>query len=92
VIRTFAHKGLERLFREGSLRGIQPRHGQRLVDILARIHSATDLEDLRAPDLRLHRLKGALHEHWSIRVSGNWRVTFRFNNGDAFDVNYQDYH
>jgi len=63
-----------------------------LIDILARIHSATSEEDLRFPGSYLHKRKGALHGRWSIRVSGNWRVAFRDADGDAFDVDYGDFH
>ena len=92
VIRTFAHKGLEALFRTGSRAGVQPAHASRLRRQLAQLDVATGPQDMGLPGWGLHPLKGALAGHWSIWVSGNWRMTFRFEGTDAVLVDYRDYH
>jgi proteic killer suppression protein len=80
------------LFRTGKARGVQAAHVQRLLDILDLLNAAVRPSDVAFPGSALHPLKGALKDHWSVRVSGNWRVTFRFDSGDAWDVDYLDYH
>ena len=92
MIRNIAHKGLRRFFLEGSKAGIQPNHAERLQSVLARLNTAATIEDVRFPGSGLHALESSLKGHWAVTISGNWRVTFRFENGDAFEVNYQDYH
>jgi proteic killer suppression protein len=92
MILDFNHKGLRKYFLDGSKAGIQAQHEQRLKLILQRLNTATTLADMAYPGSGLHSLKGNLKGNWSVGVSGNWRVTFRFENGDAFDVDYQDYH
>lgn len=86
------HKGLERFFRTGSTSGIQAKHDKRLRQILALLDEAISIRDMDAPGLRLHPLKGELKGLWSVTVQANWRITFRFENGDAYIVDYQDYH
>mgnify|MGYP003377121615 FL=1 len=92
VIRGFKHKGLERFFLTGSKAGIQASHGARLRIILSRLHASTSPRDLNLPGLYLHELKGDRQGTWSVRVSGNWRVTFGFDGQDVVDVNLEDYH
>ena len=92
MIKNFAHKGLETFFYTGSTRGIQAKHARRLGLILDSLDRAACAKDMNFPGSRLHMLKGDLAEHWSVTVSGNWRVTFRFEDGNAYIVNYQDYH
>lgn len=92
MIRTFAHKGLETLFRTGSKAGVQPSHAARLRRQLAQLDVATAPQDMGLPGWGLHPLKGELAGHWSIWVSGNWRLTFRFEGTDAVLVDYRDYH
>ena len=92
VILSFAHKGLEVLFRTGSKAGVQPAHASRLRRQLARLDAATGPQDMGLPGCGLHPLKGELVGHWSIWVSGNWRMTFRFEGTDAVLVDYCDYH
>jgi proteic killer suppression protein len=92
VIRGFAHRGLEQFFLTGSKAGIQPQHTARLRLILAQLHQATSLDDLRIPTLRLHELRGDRRGTWAVTVQANWRVTFRFAGGDADAVDYEDYH
>ena len=92
MIRKFRHKGLERFFQRGTASGIQSAHASRLRLVLGRLQAAVSPQDMNLPGLRLHRLTGARKGTWSVTVSGNWRVTFRFEDGDAIDVNYEDYH
>ena len=92
VIKSFRHKGVERFFRTGSKAGIQAAHAARLGRQLAFLSSAKAPADMNVPGWNLHPLKGKLDNHWSISVSGNWRLTFMFENGDVVLVDYQDYH
>ena len=92
VIVSFRHKGLERLYRDGSKKGVQAAHVPKLLRILSALDVAQVPEDLSIPSFRTHRLKGDLAGHWSIWVNGNWRVTFRFVENDVELVDYQDYH
>ncbi|MEJ7745472.1 MAG: type II toxin-antitoxin system RelE/ParE family toxin [Luteimonas sp.] len=91
-IRTFRHKGLEACFRTGTTRGIQPAHKQRLSRQLFALNNAAGPQDMNVPGWRLHPLQGKLQEHWSVTVNGNWRLTFKFEDGDAILIDYQDYH
>ena len=92
MINGFRHKGLERFFLRGTSRGIQAAHAVRLRLILGRLNASVTPEDMNLPGLFLHQLTGRRKGTWSVRVSGNWRVTFRFDGQDAVDVNYEDYH
>ena len=92
MIRSFKHKGLELYFKTGIKSGIQAKHGKRLRLILAQLNAALTPKDMNLPGLFLHRLSGNRSDIWSVRVSGNWRVTFRFNGEHAEVVNYEDYH
>jgi proteic killer suppression protein len=92
VIKSFKHKGLEKFFLTGSKAGIQAAHATKLRLILGRLHASTTPGDMNLPGLVLHELKGKRKGIWSVRVSGNCRVTFRFEGQDATDVNYEDYH
>jgi len=92
MIKGFAHKGLEAFFKTGTTKGIQTKHAPKLGRMLDRLDSASDVQDMNAPGFGLHPLKGNLVNHYSVKVSGNWRLTFKFENGHAYVVNYQDYH
>lgn len=92
MIKSFAHKGIKAFFETGSKAGIQAAHAPRLRLQLAALNRAKKPDDLAVPGWRLHALKGNLAGHWAITVNGNWRLTFRFENGDALLVDYQDYH
>ncbi len=92
MIKSFRHKGLKAFFEKGSLAGIQAAHAPRLGAMLRRLNEATDAQAMNLPGWGLHPLKGALKGHWSVWVSGNWRLTFRFDGTDAELVEYQDYH
>mgnify|MGYP003384709584 len=92
MILSFKHKGLEKFFKTGDLSGIQAKHNKRLQLILGRLSASTSSNDMNLPGLFLHTLTGNRTDIFSVRVSGNWRVTFRFNGNDAEVVNYEDYH
>ncbi len=92
MIRSFKHKGLARFFETGSKAGIQAQHAERLRLILAQLNAAVAPEDMALPGLRLHPLRGDRKGTWSVWVSGNWRVTFKFVGKDADVVDYEDYH
>ncbi len=92
MIKTFAHKGLEDFFYVGSKKGIRPEHASKLERILDRLNAASDVQDMNYPGSFLHRLSGDKKGQYAVRVSGNWRVFFEFFNGDAYVVDYDDYH
>ena len=92
MIKSFEHKGLQAFFETGSKAGIQPHHAPKLARQLARLNAAKVPEDMNLPGWRLHSLQGDLAGHFSVTVNGNWRLTFRFDGGDAVLVDYQDYH
>ncbi len=92
MIKSFGHKGLEDFFYDGTKKGIQAAHAQKLADILDRLDAAQDVSDMRYPGSDLHPLKGTLKGHWAVKVSGNWRVVFTFKEGNAYLVDYLDYH
>ena len=92
VIQSFRHKGLNRLYEEDDARGIIREHAEKLRDILARLDAASGITDMDLPAFRLHPLKGELKGCWAVTVRANWRVTFRFVEGHALDVDYFDYH
>src|SRR4030042_3779013 len=92
VIKSFDHKGLEKFFYDGDKRGIQPAHSQKIADILDRLDASVLKRDMSYPGSNLHKLKGKLEGLWSVKVSGNWRITFKFLEGNAYVVDYTDYH
>ena len=92
MIRKFKNKGLKELFESGKAKGVNPQHVTRLRQIIALLETAETLEDMDLPGLKLHELQGQRKGTWAVNVSGNWRVTFKMQEGDAFDVNYEDYH
>jgi proteic killer suppression protein len=92
VIKTFRHKGLQQFFAAGSKAGIQPEHATKLARQLKTLDTVRTAKEMDIPGWRLHALSGELEGHWSIRVSGNWGITFTFAGQDAILVDYQDYH
>lgn len=92
MVQSFRHKGLRKFYESGSSAGIQPQHAGRLRIQLAALDTATVIEDMNIPGFRLHPLKGKDKGRWSIWVNGNWRLTFEFRAGDAFLLDYEDYH
>ncbi|MFA6056491.1 MAG: type II toxin-antitoxin system RelE/ParE family toxin [Thermodesulfovibrionales bacterium] len=92
MIKSFSHKGLERFYLTGKTSGIQAIHAGRLQLILTLLDAAVIIDDMNTPGLKLHRLKGSRKNTWAIAVQANWRVTFRFEGGNAEILNYEDYH
>ena len=92
MIRSIRHKGLRRLYEENDARGVMTEHTVKLRDILARLDAAGASDDMDLPGFRLHLLKGDFKGFWAVTVRANWRVIFRFDEGDALDVDYIDYH
>ena len=92
MIKSFTHKGLYKFFTTGSSAGIQAKHINRLRAILTFLNEAENVEDMNLPGFQLHPLKGNKKELWSVSVNGNWRIIFRFEDGNAYVVDYLDYH
>ena len=92
MIISFKHKGLEHFFLTGSTSGIQPKHAKKLGDQLTLLNVANQIEVLNVPGFGLHKLKGKRKDTWSIIVNGNWRLTFEFEDGNVYVLNYEDYH
>lgn len=92
MIQSFRHKGLKRLYEDDDPRGVHAEHLPKLRNILARMDAAVTVDDMNLPGFRLHRLQGQLQGLWSIVVRANWRVVFRFSDGEAFEIDYLDYH
>jgi len=92
MIKTFAHKGLERFFLTGSKRGIAAQHTARIERLLDRLEASVEAADMNLPGYRFHELKGKRKGTFSVTVSGNWQITFAFRQGNAYDVNLEDYH
>jgi len=92
VIRSFKHKGIERFYRDGNKSGIDSDHADRIARILDRLDASMSPQDMNLPGFKLHELKGKEKGVWSVYVSGNWRVVFRFEGNDAVQVDYLDYH
>ena len=92
MIKSFAHKGLQKFYETGSKSGIQPRHTERLRLQLTALNTALVISDMDMPGWRLHDLTGNRKNTWAITVNKNWRITFEFKDGDARIVNYEDYH
>ena len=92
MIRSFKHKGLEHFFITGSKRGIKPDHVDKIARILDRLDASISPVDMNLPGYRLHELKGKDTGTWSVTVNGNWRITFQFENQDAYVIDYKDYH
>ncbi len=92
MIKSFKHKGLQKYFESGNTAGILSAHIKKLKMRLTALDTATQIQDMDLPGFRLHPLKGKMEGLWAIDVSGNWRITFEFNDGDVFIVDYKDYH
>lgn len=93
VIISFRHKGLRQLYERDDMRGVRADLAARLRRILLALDTAEVIADLRLfPGWRVHRFRGGRKDYWSLSVSGNWRIVFRFDDGDASDVDLLDYH
>jgi proteic killer suppression protein len=92
MIRTFRHRGLKRLFQDGDASKVRADQLKRIADVLGHLDTALRPADVDLPGYRLHQLKGDLKGHWSVSISGSWRIVLRFEDGDVFDVDLVDYH
>ena len=92
MVRSFKHRGLKRLFEQDDRSGIRPDLVDTVQEILTVLDVAATPQNLNLPGYRLHPLKGALKGFWSVTVRANWRIIFRFEETDAFDVELIDYH
>ncbi len=92
MIKSFRHKGLRKFYETGTTSGIQPAHAKRLRMQLVALDTATTIDDIDIPGFQLHPLKGDAKGRWSISVNGNWRITFEFQDGHVYVLDYEDYH
>lgn len=92
MLKTFRRRGLKRLFESDDPSGAGADQVRRIRDVLAHLDEARRPSDLSLPGYRLHPLRGDLKGYWSVTISGNLRISFRFENGDAFDEGLVDYH
>jgi proteic killer suppression protein len=92
MIQNFRHKGLQRLYERNDRSKVPPEMADRIEDILALLDVASEPSDLDRPALRLHPLKGTLRGFWAVTVRANWRIIFRIEDGNAYDVDFIDYH
>ena len=94
MIKSFNHKGLEKFFLTGSVKGIQAIHAAKISRILFILNNLTNLNGLSTSMYRLHKLKGDMQDLYSVTVQANWRITFKYDetNNDVYIVDYQDYH
>lgn len=92
MIASIKHKGLREFYESGSKKGIQPEQAARLRLMLSALDSSQTIDDMDIPGYRLHPLKGKMKDRWSVSVSGNWRLTFEFKDGNVHLLDYKDYH
>ena len=92
MIKNFKHKGLKIFFKEGSERGVIREHATKLRNILVRLEICTHPKQMDLPGLNFHQLKGQKKDYYSLTISGNWRVIFKFDGNNVTDVDYLDYH
>lgn len=92
MIRGFRHRGLKRLYERGDRSRVPAQDAERIREILARLDAAQTPQHMDVPGFRLHPLKGSLKGYWAVTVRANWRIVFRFEQGEPTDVDYIDYH
>lgn len=92
MIKSFRHKGLKRFFEEGAAKGTPLEMTTKLELRLDALNAAEHVGEMNIPGWDLHELKGQRKGAWSVKVTGNYRLTFRFQGGNAYDVNLEDYH
>ena len=92
MIGSIRHKGLKRLYEEGDACGIGANMRSRVTEILSVLEAAETIYEANIPGYRLHPLTGNRQGDWSIKVTGNWRITFHFEEGYAEDIDLEDYH
>jgi proteic killer suppression protein len=92
MIKSFKHKGLEKFYESGSTKRVQANHAKKLRMQLAALDTAQSIDDMDIPGYRLHQLTGDRKGIWTISVNANWRLTFEFEEGNVYILNYEDYH
>ena len=92
MIKSFRHKGLGKFFETGSTAGVQPGHAKKLRMVLTALDTAQTIEDMSIPGFALHPLKGEMRGRWSVSINANWRLTFEFQDGNTYVLDYEDYH
>ncbi|MDE0152575.1 MAG: type II toxin-antitoxin system RelE/ParE family toxin [Gammaproteobacteria bacterium] len=92
MIKTFRHRGLKEIYEQGHSSKVAQSHVAKLMRILTALDQSGNPEGMDIPGFRLHWLKGRMKGRYSVSVSANWRVIFRFEEGHALDVDYLDYH
>ena len=92
MIKSYKHKGLKEVFDKGKSKKINSQHWARIAEMLDELDAATIAEDMDMPGYDFHGLKGKRQNDWSVAVRANWKITFRFEDGNAYIVNYEDYH
>lgn len=92
MISSFRHKGLQRFFTKSDRSKIDARQADRIRRLLDRLDAASRPEDMNLPGYGFHGLSPRSGGVFAVSVSGNWRITFRFVDGNAVDVNLEDYH
>ena len=92
MITSFRHKGLEKFFSKGDYRGIPAPFAPRIERMLDRLDASTKPEDMNMPGFKFHQLTGNRKDTYGVTVTGNWRITFKFDDENAVEVNYEDYH
>jgi proteic killer suppression protein len=92
VIKSFKHKGLKECFFTGSKKGIRPEHADKLERILDCLNAANEIRDMNYPGSNFHKLSEDKKKLYAVKSSGNWRIFFEFTEGDAYIVDYDDYH
>ncbi len=92
MIQSFRHKVQKKFFEAGITTGIQPQHAQRLRILMVALDTAQSVQDMNVPGFRLHQLKGRRSGVWSASVNGNWRITYEFRDGQAYNLDYEDNH
>jgi proteic killer suppression protein len=92
MIQSFSHRGLELFFSKGSYKAIPAQYAARLIRMLDRLDAAITPEDMDLPGYRFHRLQGKRKKTFAVLVSGNWRLTFKFDGEHAVNVDLEDYH
>lgn len=92
MIKSFRHKGLKRFYETCKRSGIRPQHTDRLRMQLTALDTAQSIDDMNVPGFKIHRLRGRAQSRWAIWVSGNWRLTFEFEEGNVHFLDYEDDH
>jgi len=92
MIKSFKHRGLEKFFKRGVTKSLQPNHVKKINLILGILNAATTIKDCDFPGSDLHSINPKKDKIWSIHVNGNWCITFKFEEGDVYIVDYLDYH